>query len=718
MSNPNKNQKPNHLITENSPYLLQHAYNPVAWYPWSKEALTKAQNEDKPIFLSIGYNACHWCHRMREESFEDPETADFMNKYFINIKVDREERPDIDGIYMQTVVAMTGSGGWPMSIFIAPDLKPFFAGTYFPPVHRYNMPSFMEILTGLANAWQTDRRQIEEVSEKILGHLQNQNRTKLGDLLVRQHFDGIAKSLADSYDWGYGGWGSAPKFPQAMAVEFLLQHATLNNQPEYHKLIIHYLKAMSRGGMYDLAGGGFSRYSTDNFWRVPHFEKMLYDNALLVRAYLHAWQVTKEPALRRVVEETLGFILREMTDKRGGFYSSLDADSEGEEGKFYIWTLDEIRATLMDDSEFFEAAYGITANGNWEGRIILQRALDDLPLATRFQLDPAIVMTKLAESHSKLLEARALRIRPATDDKVIVAWNGLMMATLAEAARVLGDSVLMSSLTKTDPDMERELPGQQEKPSRYEMYYMAATHNAEFLLNTLRPDGQLRRAWREGTTNEVVFLEDYAALILGLIELYQTDFNNKWFTSAVELADEMIEKFNDPDGGFFDTPRDSEALLIRPKDITDNATPSGNALASEALLKLAAYTDNGRYRDLAEKTLAIASDPALRYPLGFARWLSAAEYSLENTNQVAVLGAAQEENFELFLKVIRAEYRPGIIPAASVFPPDKNSPALLHARELLDEKATAYVCKGFVCKQPTNDPEILANELNNKVADY
>ncbi len=695
----------NHLSQAASPYLLQHAHNPVNWHPWGKLALAKAKAEDKPIFLSIGYAACHWCHVMAHESFEDPETAAYMNEHFINIKVDREERPDIDGIYMQTVVAMTGSGGWPMSVFLAPDLKPFFAGTYFPPVRRYNMPSFMEILTGLANAWRTDRHQIGEVSERILGHLQNQNQTKQGSLLAREHFDGIAKSLADSYDWGYGGWGSAPKFPQAMTLEFLLQHATLNNQPEYLKLIVHYLQAMSRGGMYDVTGGGFSRYSTDNFWRVPHFEKMLYDNALLIRAYLHAWQVTKEPALRRIVEETLGFIQREMTDEQGGFFSSLDADSEGVEGKFYTWTLDEIRATLQDDSEFFEAAYGITADGNWEGKTILQRALDDQPLSARFKLDPGVIPAKLAKSHSLLLAARGLRIRPATDDKVILAWNGLMLAAFAEAARILEDDVPAGAICD-------ETTGTDKSFHSREMYYTTATRNAEFLLSRLRPGGHLCRAWRGGTTNDVVFLEDYAALVLGLIELYQVDFNNKWFASAVELADEMIEKFHDPDGGFFDTPRDSETLLIRPKDITDNATPSGNALACEALLKLAAYTDNGKYRDLAEQTLAIASDSALRYPLGFARWLSAAEYAQGNTNQVAILGTVQEENFKNFLKILRSQYRPGVIIAASVFPPPQNAPALLRERGLLDGKATAYVCKGFVCKQPTNDPELMAQELN------
>ena len=682
----------NHLSKSTSPYLLQHAHNPVDWYPWGEEALTKAKAEDKPIFLSIGYAACHWCHVMAHESFEDSETAAFMNEHFINIKVDREERPDIDGIYMQAVIAMTGSGGWPMSVFLAPDLKPFYAGTYFPPVRRYNMPAFKDVLSGLANAWMNDRSEVEKVGEQIISHLQHQNKNEKSDLLTPEHFDAIANSMADSYDWGYGGWGSAPKFPQAMTLEFLLQHAVVSNQTEHHKLIKHCLDAMARGGMYDVVGGGFSRYSTDNFWRVPHFEKMLYDNALLVRAYLHAWQVTKEPAFKRIVEETLDFTLREMTHEQGGFYSSLDADSEGVEGKFYVWTLDEIRETLKDDSDFFEAAYGITASGNWEGKTVLQRALDDASLAARFKLNPEVVPVKLAESHSKLLAVRALRIRPGTDDKILTAWNGLMLAAFAEAARVL-------------PNVEQQAVRLQNE------YYKAAIRNAEFLLTALRPNEQLCRAWRDGTTTDAVFLEDYAALILGLLELYQTDFDNKWFKSAVELADEMIEKFSDPDGGFFDTPHDGETLLIRPKDIFDNATPSGNALACEALLKLAAYTDNGKYRDLAEQTLALVGDSALRHPLGFARWLSAAENAQGNTKQVAVLGEAGEENFERMLKVIRAEYRPDVVVAASPHPPQKDAPALLRERALIDGKATVYVCEGFVCKQPETDPEVLAKQM-------
>jgi hypothetical protein len=698
---------PNHLASENSPYLLQHVNNPVNWYPWGEEALNKSKTENKPIFLSIGYAACHWCHIMAHESFEDEETAAFMNEHFINVKVDREERPDIDAIYMQATIAMTGSGGWPMSVFLTPDLRPFYAGTYFPPVRRYNMPSFKDVLSGLSNAWNKDREEVEKTASKVSGHLLAQLKPQNGDLPTPEHLNAIANAMKDGYDWGYGGWGDAPKFPQAMALEFLLHHsAAANKTDEYNKLIHHCLQAMARGGMYDVVGGGFSRYSTDNLWRVPHFEKMLYDNALLIRAYLHAWQVTREPFYKRIVEETLDFIEREMTNEKGGFYSSLDADSEGEEGKFYVWSLEEIRDVLKDDSAFFEAAYGITAKGNWEGKTVLQRAIDDTTLAARFKLDPESVPVKLAESHSKLLSARAIRVRPGTDDKILTAWNGLMLAAAAEAARVF-ESESSSALQGMLPNPEQQVVRLHNK------YYNLATRSAEFLLSDLRPNGQLRRSWRnERTTNEV-FLEDYAALIHGLLELYQTDFNNKWFTAAKELADEMIEKFNDPEGGFFDTPHDGETLLLRPKEIQDNATPSGNSLACEALLKLAEFSGEGKYRDLAERSLTLIANFALRYPLGFARWLSAAQNASGNVKQVAVLGEAGEENFEQMIRLVRSEYRPGVVIAASAHPIRENSPALLNDRSLLNNLATAYVCEGFVCKQPVTDVKMLEKQLNS-----
>ncbi|HSL30594.1 MAG TPA: thioredoxin domain-containing protein [Anaerolineales bacterium] len=667
----------NQLVHESSPYLLQHADNPVDWYPWGEEALNKSRQENKPIFLSIGYAACHWCHVMAHESFEDEETAAFMNEHFINIKVDREERPDIDAIYMQATVALTGSGGWPMSVFLTPDLKPFYAGTYFPPVPRYNMPAFKDLLAGLARAWREEPNEITRVSGQVTEHLQRaMSAEPAGETtFTPEALNNAAKALIDSYDWGFGGWGSAPKFPQPMAIEFLLRRYVTGDE-EALKPAVHVLQAMARGGMYDVVGGGFSRYSVDNFWRVPHFEKMLYDNAQLVRAYLHAWQLTGNPHFRQIVVETLEFVGRELTHPAGGFYSSLDADSEGEEGKFYVWTLEEVREILHGDSEFFEAAYGITPRGNWEGKNVLQRALDDASLAARFKLDPKSIPSRLAESHSRLLTTRATRVRPGTDDKVLTAWNGLMLAACAEAARVIDE-----------PDLQHK-------------YLVMATRNAEFILDALRPDGKLRRSWRQGKTTNEVFLEDYAALILGLLELYQSDFQNKWFQTSQELAEEMIELFHDPGGGFFDTARDGEELLIRPKDLQDNATPSGNSLACEALLKLAAFTDHGRYRDLAEQSLHLVANYALRYPTSFARWLSAAEFALGDVRQVAIVYESNLEQANELLQAIRSTYRPNTIVAATAHPPRKEAPALLMERPLKDGKATVYVCKGFICQMP------------------
>jgi uncharacterized protein YyaL (SSP411 family) len=667
----------NNLINEHSPYLLQHANNPVNWFPWGEAALTRARAENKPIFLSIGYAACHWCHVMAHESFENEETAAFMNEHFVNIKVDREERPDLDTIYMQATVAMTGSGGWPMSVFLTPDLKPFYAGTYFPPVQRYNMPAFKDVLVGITRAWQQEPDEISRVSEQVSSHLQQSLTSEQNSesTFQQEHLKAVAKALGDTYDWGYGGWGEAPKFPQSMTIEFLLRRSLAGDEDAL-KPAVHVLKAMSRGGMYDVVGGGFSRYSVDNFWRVPHFEKMLYDNAQLARAYLHAWQITKEPHFKQIVVETLDYVAREMTHPAGGFYSSLDADSEGEEGKFYVWTLEEIREVLKEDSEFFEAAYGITPGGNWEGKSVLQRALDDASLAARFKIDTTSVPAKLADSHAKLLSVRSLRVRPGTDDKILTAWNGLMLAAMAEAARVLDE-----------PELQHKC-------------HMLAIRNAEFVLEALRPNGRLKRSWRQGSITNEVFLEDYAALILGLIELYQTDFQDKWFAPAQKLSAEMLDLFSDPSGGFFDTSKDSQELLLRPKDLQDNATPSGNSLACEALLKLAAFTDNDKYRDLAEKSLGLIVNQALRYPTSFARWLSTADFALGNVKQLAIVYESDPKDAMKFLPTIQAAYRPNVIIAASSYPPSEEAPALLIDRPLKDGKPTIYVCEGFVCKLP------------------
>ena len=468
-----------------------------------------------------------------------------------------------------------------------------------------------------------------------------------------------------------------------MTIEFLLRRH-LAGDADALKPALHALKAMAHGGMYDVVGGGFSRYSTDNDWLVPHFEKMLYDNAQLVQVYLHAWQMTEEPFHRQVVEETLGFVTREMLSPEGGFYSSLDADSEGVEGKFYVWTVEEIRLVLGGEYTFFETAYGITSKGNWEGKTVLQRAVDDASLAARFGLSGQQVVDQLAGCHSRLLTARTKRIRPGTDDKVLTSWNGLMLASFAQAARVLQNKE----------------------------YLVIATRNADLLLTKLRPEGKLRHTYRAGQVGREVFLEDYAALILGLLELYQTDFNNRWFVEANDLAGEMLARFSDPAGGFFDTAADAETLLTRPKDLQDNATPSGNAMAVEALLKLAAFTEKAEWAETASKALSLAGDLSSRYPTAFSRWLSAADFALGKIKQVAIIGDPADEGTKALIREVRKAFRPNLVIAVSSYPPPEGAPALLADRPMLEGKPTAYVCEGFVCKRPVTKAEELSGLLS------
>ena len=675
----------NKLIHENSPYLLQHANNPVDWYPWGEEALQKARTEDKPIFLSIGYAACHWCHVMAHESFENPETAAIMNENFVNIKVDREERPDLDGIYMQATTAMTGSGGWPMSVFLMPDLRPFYAGTYFPPVRRYNMPAFKDLLQSLARAWREERDEVERLGSQVFEHIQPQPLSKTEENLTLETLESAAKNLVESYDWSYGGWGSAPKFPQPMALEFLLRRA-LGGSPQRTqilKVVTHALNAMSRGGMYDVVGGGFSRYSVDQYWRTPHFEKMLYDNAQLALAYLHGYLVTGEARYRWICEETLDFLLREMTNPQGGFYSSLDADSEGEEGKFYVWTFDEISEILGPDFEFFKAAYGITPQGNWEGKIILQRALDDASLSARFKLDNDTVHSKLTQLHAILLEVRRTRVRPGTDDKVLVMWNALALMAFAEAGRYLG---------------RRD-------------YLDAAIRNAHFLLDNLYVKDRILRSWREGQVKHAAYLEDYAGLTLGLLVLYQSDPNPEWYRMALTLADQLVAHFTDPNGGFYDTRADHEVLLVRPKEIQDNATPSGNALAALALIQVATYGDRHTWRNVVEEMLAPLQTVLTRYPTSFAQWLSAGDFALGPTREVAILGNLNDPETIALMNTLWQNYRPQIVTAISPYPPQPGSPALLRDRPMIDNRPTAYVCQGFVCLNPVSSPADLERQL-------
>jgi len=684
----------NHLSLESSPYLLQHAENPVDWYPWGPEALDKARKEDKPIFLSIGYAACHWCHVMAHESFEDDQVAAIMNQYFVNIKVDREERPDLDGIYMNAVVAMTGSGGWPMSVFLIPDGTPFFGGTYFPPVRRYNMPAFREVLLTIARLWQEERTELLSSAVNLKEHLDRASSSP-GHL---QPLDGDTADIAeqkliDSYDWQFGGWGRAPKFPQPMAIEFLLRRSLLGH-PEALKVATHALDAMQRGGVYDVLGGGFARYSTDDHWLVPHFEKMLYDNAQLALVYLYGYMLTGYTRYRDTCEATLDFLLREMSievDWQGakhiGFYSSLDADSEGEEGKYYVWGLGEIHETIQnpEDTEIFIAAYEITKTGNFDGKSVLQRVLSNGELAQKLTLPLDQIQNAIERSHRLLFARRQQRIRPATDDKVLVSWNALALMAFAEAGRYL-----------RRPD-----------------YLNVARANANFLITRLMSDGRLQRSWRNGHARHLAYLEDYAGLSLALLYLYRADpGNQRWYKNAKQIAEIFVAHCSDPEWGFFDTRDDHEELLTRPKDTQDNATPAGNSMAALALLELGALSGDQELVEIIDRMLQGVQSHAVRYPIGFSKWLCAFDTRFQGITELAIVGDLHFDAMQELLAVPLSTYLPRLILAASPLPLDPDAPELLQGRPMIDGRPTAYVCKQFVCKQPVTSPSDLAIQIN------
>jgi hypothetical protein len=689
---------PNRLAQETSPYLLQHKDNPVDWYPWGPEALARARDAQKPIFLSVGYAACHWCHVMEHESFEDPETAAYLNAHFVPVKVDREERPDLDALYMEAVQAMTGHGGWPMSVFLTPEGKPFFGGTYFPGQRRYGMPSFRDVLEGVAEAWTERRDEVERSGRRVADAISAGQRLRVPEqALDASTLETAEARLADSFDRANGSWGGAPKFPQPMTLEYLLRRAAaaVGDDPRRARLlgmVTRTLDAMADGGIRDQLGGGFHRYSTDEEWLVPHFEKMLYDNAQLARVYLHAWQLTGEPRYREVVESTIDYVAREMTLPEGGFAASQDADSPGadghpEEGAFYVWTPAGVesalaQAGLRDEAALVAAAYDVRATGNWEGRTILRRVRSDTELASVFG---AAIDERLTRARRALFETRERRARPARDDKVLAAWNGLMLAALAEAARAL------------------------DRPD----YRALAERNAAFLLEHLRtmdggrPSGRrLRRSWKDGRATLNAYLEDHADLAEGLLALYETTFEARWFTAARELADEMLRHFADPEGGFFDTSDDHETLVARPKGLQDNAVPSGNALAATVLLRLAAWTGEGRYRDAAEAALRLAEPYLGRHPTAFGQWLAALDFALAPVREIAIVGDPTAMETRALLRVVLVGYRPHQVVAvgddgADIVP-------LLADRPAIDGRPTAYVCRSFVCERPVTEPAELA----------
>ena len=678
---------PNRLADETSPYLLQHRDNPVDWYPWGPEALERARAEDRPILLSVGYSACHWCHVMEHESFEDPATAALMNEHFVNIKVDREERPDIDSIYMAAVQGMTGHGGWPMTVFLSPDGSPFYGGTYYPPEPRHGMPSFRQVLAALADAWKSRRGEVERSAEEIRQSLQQAIPKGTTGPLSTSILDRAAHQLATRFDARWGGFGGAPKFPQPMTLEVLLRHWKRTAGAEALQMAAHTLRRMHAGGMYDHVGGGFARYSVDAHWLVPHFEKMLYDNALLAQAYVHAFQATADPEFREVAEETLDFVLREMTGPEGGFYSSFDADSEGEEGAFYVWTPSEIDAILgPEDGALVRLYFGVTEAGNFEGHNILHTPRDPVEVAADAGITIEELREVIARARPKLYEARSRREWPGRDDKVLTSWNAMMLQAFAEAARVLG---------RAD-------------------YREAAERSADFLLRALRPEGVLLRTYKDGRAKIGAFLEDYALLADALVSLYETTFEPRWIREARALGEGMLERFWDAEQEmFFDTASDAEQLVMRPRDVYDNATPSGNSAATLALLRLADLTGEERFRSVAERVLNRFADPLARFPGAFSHLLTALDRYLAVPQEVAIVGRPGDEDTEVLLAVVRRAYLPNT--AVALRHPEGGEAEeiipLLRDRTAMEGRATAYVCERFACQRPVSTAEDLAWQL-------
>ena len=689
--------RPNRLIDETSPYLLQHAYNPVDWYAWGPEALQQARELDKPILLSIGYSACHWCHVMERESFEDEATARLMNDLFVNIKVDREERPDLDSIYMQAVQALTQHGGWPMTVFLTPDGEPFYGGTYFPPVDRYGMPSFQRVLQSVAHAYREQRSAVDRTAQQLTTLLRR------SAVEVRPPDDDAAlptaavlnqatQMLGAAFDTRYGGFGSAPKFPQPMNLELLLRRSHHPANAHLLPLVEKTLEGMARGGIYDHLGGGFHRYSTDAQWLVPHFEKMLYDNAQLVCVYLHAYQLTGKELYRRVVEEVLAYVEREMTDPAGGFYSTQDADSEGEEGLFFVWTPDEIRQSLSpDEARLFELYYDVTPDGNFEGKNIIHMPRDEDVVAHLAGVSVEQLRKTLARARQRLWAVREQRVKPDRDEKVLTSWNGLMLRAFAEAGAVL------------DRDDYRQ----------------RAVANGEFLWEQLRSTdsaGRVRlfHSWKEGRATLNGYLEDYAYLADGYLALYEATFDPVWITRARALTDTMRALFLDSSGGgFFDTASDHETLIARPKDLLDNATPAGNSVAAEAVIRLAALIGDW---DAAEPALALfraLGNTMAQHPSAFGRLLSALDLFLAPPKEVAIVAPPGTTTADDLLRLVLTAYLPSCVLA---FRSEDDAAAadlvpLLAGRATISGSATAYVCQRFTCKLPVTEPSALQAQL-------
>ena len=662
----------NRLARETSPYLLQHKDNPVEWHPWGEEALALARETDRPILLSIGYSSCHWCHVMERESFEDSATAAFMNENFVPVKVDREERPDVDAIYMEAVQGMTGHGGWPLTAFCDADGTPFYGGTYFPPEPRQGMPSFRMVMEAVAESWGSQRERIRDAAERIRAQLGAVARIEPSDQPLRPELlDEAVRKLRMAADMRHGGFGGSPKFPPASALEFLLARGESD-------IVETTLDSMACGGIHDQVGGGFARYSVDAVWLVPHFEKMLYDNALLARAYLHGWQALGHDRWRDVCERALDWALREMRGPEGGFYSALDADSEGVEGRFYVWKQAELEealaaAGLGDEAEPVLAYWGVSEAGNFEGANILH-----VPLGAAARAPDGLDRARQA-----LYEVRAKRVWPGLDDKRVLSWNALMLAALADAGAVLG---------------RRD-------------YLDAAVRCAEFIQDDMRdPDGRLLRTWKDGEGRLNAYLEDHAYLVEALLTLYEATFDVRWFDAARETADTMIERFADSErGGFFTTSHDHEELIARRKDADDHPIPSGSSSAAYGLLRLGALTGDHAYTEQAISVLRLLHPVASRHPHAVAHLLRAIDFHLSRVREIALVAPAGDDGLEGLAEVVRERLRPHLVLAGGAEGTER--PELMAQRTAVDGRAAAYVCEGFACRRPVTDPDELRASL-------
>ena len=680
---------PNRLADETSPYLLQHAWNPVDWYPWGPEALARARAEDKPILLSVGYAACHWCHVMAHESFEDAETAALMNEHFVCVKVDREERPDLDGIYMDAVQAMTGQGGWPMTVFLTPEGGPFYAGTYYPKLDRPGLPSFRKVLLAVADAWAGRREDARRQGAKLVELIGGRQATLPGggtdgdgqpdETVLREAFEGLRRS----FDATWGGFGPAPKFPQPMTLELLLR-CQLRGFDGALDMATLTLDRMAAGGIFDQLGGGFHRYSTDGRWLVPHFEKMLYDNAQLVRVYTHAWQLTGRARYRGIAGRTADYLLRELRHPDGGFFSSQDADSEGVEGKFFVWDHDELARV---GGELAARWLGATQRGNWEGTNVLWTPHPAPAVAREAGLSVEDLEREVADASARLFQAREARVHPATDDKVLAAWNGLAISALAEAGRTFGER----------------------------RYLDAALAAAEFVLGALRgPDGRLLRSWRDGRQGGPGYLDDYACMAEACLTLYETTFDLRWLREARRMAAALLELFADPGGdGLYQTGADAEPLVVRPRELFDNAVPAGSSVAADVLQRLGRLTGEEAWERAGLAALRPVLGVAARAPTGFGHALGAVDFALSRVREVAIVGRPGADDTGALLAEVWRAYQPNRVVAMAA-PGDDVAVAeipLLAERTALDGRATAYVCEHFVCKLPVTDPGALAAQL-------